>query len=66
MQESNMEQIIKDAARYQWLRKQPNNTDAPRIDVVRWVEQGDVNEGEGIRLEELDAAIDAEMIKETK
>jgi len=57
----NMEQLIKDAARYRWLRQQPNDTSAPRIDVVRWTENNDVNEGEGLRLEALDAAIDEQM-----
>ena len=55
--------IIQDAARYQWLRKQPNDTNAPRIDVVRWTQNNDVNEGEGLRLRELDKTIDAEMQK---
>lgn len=49
-----------DALRYRWLREQPNNTDTPRIDVVRWtIADESANDGEGIRLNELDAAIDA-------
>ena len=56
------EALRKDAERYKWLRIQPNNTDAPRIDVVSWTQEDEsVNGGEGLRLEELDAAIDAAM-----
>lgn len=52
----------KDAARYRWLRSQPNNTDAPRIDVVHWLpEDESANCGEGLRTEDLDCAIDAAM-----
>lgn len=58
-----IQQLTKDAMRYRWLRQQPNDTSAPRIDVVQWIENDDVNEGEGLRLEELDAAIDNEMSK---
>lgn len=54
-------QVFDDAARYRWLRNQPNDTSAPRIDVVRWIDNGDANEGTGLRIEELDAAIDAEL-----
>ncbi|MGS0980972.1 hypothetical protein [Burkholderia glumae] len=50
----------RDAARYRWLRSQPNTTEAPRIDVVQWSELDEsANEGHGLRMEELDAAIDA-------
>lgn len=49
----------KDAERYRWLREQPNDTSAPRIDVVRWaVGDESSNEGEGLRMEVLDEAID--------
>ena len=58
-----IQQLTKDAMRYRWLRHQPNDTSAPRIDVVQWIENDDVNEGVGLRLEELDAAIDNEMSK---
>ena len=58
-----IQQLTKDAMRYRWLRQQPNDTSAPRIDVVQWIENDDVNEGVGLRLEELDAAIDNEMSK---
>lgn len=53
----------KDAMRYRWLRNQPDDTNAPRIDVVHWLCHGDdsVNQGEGLRLEALDEAIDAAM-----
>ena len=57
---AKMEQYKKDAERYQWLRKQPNDTEAPRIDVVYWTPNDESsNQGEGLRLDELDAAIDA-------
>ena len=49
-----------DAERYRWLREQPNNTEAPRIDVVYWtVADESCNDGSGLRMTELDAAIDA-------
>lgn len=52
-----------DAKRYRWLRSQPNDFSAPRIDICHWQRNGDdsVNEGEGLRLEEADKAIDAAM-----
>ena len=54
--------MAKDAARYRWLRTQPNDTSAPRIDVVHWTPSDEsINEGEGLRLDALDAAIDAAM-----
>lgn len=56
-------QVFKDAERYRWLRQQPNDTSAPRIDVVRWTENDDANEGEGLRLEDLDEAIDVVLNK---
>lgn len=49
----------RDAERYRWLRAQPNDVKTQRIDVVRWVDNGDVNNGEGLRLDSLDEAIDA-------
>ena len=56
-----MRNIEQDAARYRWLRQQPNDTSAPRIDVVHWTQNADVNEGEGLRLDELDQAIDQQL-----
>lgn len=52
-----------DAKRYRWLRSQPNDCSAPRIDICHWQRNGNdsVNEGEGLRLEEADKAIDAAM-----
>ena len=57
--------LVPMARRYGWLRVQPNDTSAPRIDVVYWVDEGDITGGSGLRLEELDAAIDAAMPKES-
>lgn len=54
-----------DSDRYRWLRKQQNDCTAPRIDVVRWERLDEsANGGEGLRLDELDAAIDVAMAKE--
>jgi hypothetical protein len=52
-----------DAARYRWLREQPNDFTAPRIDICYWTcENGDsVNNGEGLRGAAADEAIDAAM-----
>ena len=50
---------LTDAKRYQWLREQPDNTEAPRIDVVQWSQADGGNDGVGLRLEALDKAIDA-------
>lgn len=52
-----------DAERYRWLRKQPNDCSAPRIDICYWRRNGDdsVNEGDGLRLLEADVAIDSAM-----
>ena len=57
---AEVERLRPNARRYEWLRVQPNNTEAPRIDVVQWTpqEDGSANDGEGLRLEELDTAID--------
>jgi hypothetical protein len=52
--------IVADAERYAFLREQPDNTEAPRIDVVQWVQVDEsANEGTGLRGEALDNAIDA-------
>ena len=56
-----------DAQRYRWLRVQPNNTNTPRIDVVRWTAADEsANDGEGLRLADLDAAIDAAIASTKK
>lgn len=57
-----------DAERYRWLRKQPNDFSAPRIDICYWHRNGDdsVNEGDGLRLLEADVAIDSAMRSEAK
>jgi len=62
-QRQELEESIQiDAARYRWLRQQPNNTDAPRIDVVLWTPADEsANEGEGLRMEARDDAVDAAM-----
>lgn len=51
------------AKRYAWLRIQPNDCSAPRIDICHWTseEGGSVNNGEGLRGDAADAAIDAAM-----
>ncbi|TDV39579.1 hypothetical protein C7405_101698 [Paraburkholderia caballeronis] len=51
----------KDAKRYRWLREQSSDPSVvPRIEATRWTELDEsVNEGEGLRMEALDAAIDA-------
>lgn len=57
-----LDEAERDAERYRWLRTQPNDTSAPRIDVVHWTPSDESsNEGEGLRLDALDAAIDAAM-----
>ena len=60
---AEVEALRKDAERYRWLRRQPNDCSAPRIDICHWQRNGDdsVNEGEGLRLEAADEAIDAAM-----
>ena len=52
-----------DAERYRWLRVQPDDCSAPRIDICHWTcEPGDsVNNGEGLRFDAADQAIDAAM-----
>jgi len=55
----DMNELLADAARYRWLRQQPDDTSAPRIDVVFWEKADEAsNEGSGLRMAELDAAID--------
>jgi len=57
-----LEYLIVSTNRYHFLRSQPDNTDAPRIDVVHWtVADESANEGAALRGEQLDAAIDAAM-----
>lgn len=52
-----------DAERYRWLRIQPDDCSAPRIDICHWTcDHGDsVNNGEGLRGDAADQAIDAAM-----
>lgn len=57
--QNEQDALMLDAKRYRWLRAQPNNTDAPRIDVVLWEREDEsANGGTGLRLEVLDTAID--------
>lgn len=49
----------KDAQRYRWLRVGPNVTQDGTIDVALWSH----GQGTGLRLEVLDAEIDAAMAK---
>lgn len=58
---AELKEAREDAARYRWLRQQPNDCTAPRIDICHWTcEEGDsVNNGEGLRLDAADKAIDA-------
>lgn len=60
--------LIQDARRYRWLREQPNDCDiVPRIDVVQRTKGDEAsNEGEGLRLTDLDEAIDAAMKQEAQ
>lgn len=54
-----------DAERYRFLRRQPNDCKAPRIDICYWTKCDDsVNEGEGLRGEEADALIDKMIAEE--
>lgn len=55
--------LERDAARYRWLRVQPDDATAPRIDICHWTcEDGDnVNTGYGLRGEDADQAIDIAM-----
>lgn len=60
--EAQVEALRKDAERYRWLRIQPNDTSAPRLDIVRWTASDEsANEGEGLRFERADEAIDEAM-----
>ena len=55
-------ELKKKADRYDWLRSQPNDTTAPRIDIVFWEpEDESANCGIGLRLEEADRKIDEVM-----
>ncbi|KVP90742.1 hypothetical protein WJ95_09575 [Burkholderia ubonensis] len=59
---SRAEAAEKDAERYRWLRSQPNDIKAPRIDVVQWREMDEsANSGDGLRMEELDQAVDTAL-----
>jgi hypothetical protein len=58
--------LRKDAERYRWLRLQLNDESTPRIDVTRWVADDEVSSvGEGLRIEMLDAEIDAAIAAES-
>ena len=61
-----LDKAEKDAARYRWLRRQPDDASAPRIDICFWQCNGDdsVNEGECLRLEAADTAIDTAIAQE--
>lgn len=64
---AHIAEIDAKAKRYDWLRRQPNDTSTPRIDVVHWQAMDEAaNSGEGLRLEELDNAIDAAIASEAK
>lgn len=56
--------LKQDAVRYQWLRVQPDDATAPRIDICHWTcEDGDnVNTGYRLRGEDADQAIDTAML----
>ncbi|HIE4430023.1 TPA: hypothetical protein ACXM9H_000994 [Burkholderia multivorans] len=55
----------KDAERYRYLRSSPESVEPERIDVVYWKALDDsANEGDGLRGDALDTAIDAELLKE--
>lgn len=57
-----------DAERYRWLRAQPDDCSAPRIDICHWTcEEGDsVSNGDGLRGEVADQAIDAAMASQRR
>jgi hypothetical protein len=67
MEMIELEQMKKDAERYRWLRSRPvEDCTTPRIEVNQWTcnidDEGvadNVNEGEVLAGDELDAAIDA-------
>lgn len=55
-----LEAAEKDAERYRYLRSRPESVEPDRIDVVYWSAMDEsANEGEGLRGDALDAAIDA-------
>ena len=57
-----LESEVQKADRYNWLRSQPDDTTAPRIDIVFWEpEDESANCGTGLRLEEADRKIDEAM-----
>lgn len=58
MTNEDFDQLVKDAMRYRWLRQLPNQPYTFGIDVVLWAED---DGGTGLRLEELDSAIDEQM-----
>jgi hypothetical protein len=58
---------VRDAARYRYLRSLPYDCSANEIEAVIWIgdEDGAPIEPEGLRFEQLDAAIDAAMQRES-
>lgn len=64
--ETCVAQYKADALRYRWLRSQPNDTIAPRVDVVHWKPEDDCNIGTGLRMETLDKVIDSALAKDQK
>ena len=58
MTNEDFDQLVKDAIRYRFLRQLPNQPYTLGLDVVLWAED---DGGKGLRLEELDFAIDARM-----
>lgn len=55
------------AARYQYLRSQPESYEPNRIDVVYWVKGDETcNDGTGLRGEALDEAIDTACLREKR
>lgn len=60
---NEIERLSKDAARYQYLRSQPESCEPDRVDVVLWSASDEsCNDGSGIRGDALDAEIDKRML----
>ena len=58
MTNEELDQLVKDAMRYRFLRQLPNQPYTLGLDVVLWTED---DGGKGLRFEELDSAIDERM-----
>jgi hypothetical protein len=54
---AELDALRKDAERYRWLRDKPIELPALGLDVATWSHES----GEGLRGDDLDAAVDAEM-----